>query len=105
MAEYIERQAAIDLFYPVDPENDGSDGCTVVYRVGKYSSDEIEVMLSDMTAADVAPVVRCRECRYRYTMNCSMYYECSQCGGQWDWTTDDSFCDRGQRKDPPHDPG
>ena len=31
MAEYIERQAAIDLFYPVDPENDGSDGCTVVY--------------------------------------------------------------------------
>lgn len=43
-------------------------------------------------------VVRCRECRHRYTMNCSMYYECSQCGGQWDWTTDDGFCDRGQRK-------
>ena len=47
---------------------------------------------------DVVPVVRCRECRHRYTMNCSMYYECSQCGGQWDWTTDDGFCDRGQRK-------
>ena len=44
------------------------------------------------------PVVRCCECRHRYTMNCSMYYECSQCGGQWDWTTDDGFCDRGQRK-------
>lgn len=36
MAEYIERQAAIDLFYPVDPENDGSDGCTVVYKMGLY---------------------------------------------------------------------
>ena len=47
---------------------------------------------------DVVPVVRCRECKHRYTMNCSMYYECSQCGGQWDWTTDDGFCDRGQRK-------
>ncbi len=47
---------------------------------------------------DVVPVVRCCECRHRYTMNCSMYYECSQCGGQWDWTTDDGFCDRGQRK-------
>ena len=47
---------------------------------------------------DVVPVVRCRECRHRYTMNCSMYYECAQCGGQWDWTTDDGFCDRGQRK-------
>lgn len=47
---------------------------------------------------DAVPVVRCRECRHRYTMNCSMYYECAQCGGQWDWTTDDGFCDRGQRK-------
>ena len=47
---------------------------------------------------DVVPVVRCCECCHRYTMNCSMYYECSQYGGQWDWTTDDGFCDRGQRK-------
>ena len=47
---------------------------------------------------DVVPVVRCWECRHRYTINCSMYYECAQCGGQWDRTTDDGFCDRGQRK-------
>lgn len=47
---------------------------------------------------DVVPVVRCRECRHRYTMNCSMYYECVRCGGQRGWTTDDGFCDRGQRK-------
>lgn len=56
MTEYTERQKAIDLFYRVDPENDGSDGCTVVYKVGNYSSDEIEAMLSDLPAADVAPV-------------------------------------------------
>ena len=55
-------------------------------------------ILSDAPTIDAVPVVRCRECRYRYTMNCSMYYECSQCGGQWDWTTDDGFCDRGRRK-------
>lgn len=47
---------------------------------------------------DAVPLVRCCECRHRYTTNCSMYYECSQCGGQWDRTTDDGFCDRGQRK-------
>ena len=52
----------------------------------------------DETYIDAVPVVRCRECRHRYTMNCSMYYECVRCGGQWDWTTDDGFCDRGQRK-------
>lgn len=44
MAEYIEQQAAIDLFYPVDPENDGSDGCTVVYKTENYTSDEIEAV-------------------------------------------------------------
>ena len=60
-------------------------------------------VLDNMPAADVAPVVRCRECRRRYTTDCSMYYECSQCGGQWDWTTDDGFCDRGQRKEAAHD--
>ena len=51
MAEYIERQAAIDLFYPVDPENDGSDGCTVVYKTENYTSDEIEAVISGPPAA------------------------------------------------------
>ena len=55
-------------------------------------------ILSDAPTIDAVPVVRCCECRHRYTMNCSMYYECSQCGGKLDWTTDDGFCDRGQRK-------
>lgn len=50
---------------------------------------------------DVVLVVRCRECRKRYTADCSMYYECSQCGGQWEWTTDDDFCSRGERKETP----
>lgn len=60
MADYIEREAVIDLFYQVDPENDGSDGCTVVYTAGNYSSDEIEAVISDLPAADVAPVVHGR---------------------------------------------
>ena len=55
-------------------------------------------ILKAIPTIDAVPVVRCRECRHRYTVNCSMYYECSQCGGQLDWTTDDGFCDRGQRK-------
>ena len=65
MKEYIEREQAIALFYPVDPENDGSDGCTIVYKSGNFSSSEIEAMLSDLPAADVAEVVRCQDCKYR----------------------------------------
>ena len=56
MKEYIKREQAIALFYPVDPENDGSDGCTIVYKSGNFSSSEIEAMLSDLPAADVAEV-------------------------------------------------
>lgn len=28
MPEYVDKEKAIDLFYSIDPENDGSDGCT-----------------------------------------------------------------------------
>ena len=56
MAEYVERQKAIDLFYPVDPENDGSDGATLVCQSLNYSSADVESILSDMPAEDVAPV-------------------------------------------------
>lgn len=77
MKEYIEREQAIDLFYPVDPENDGSDGCTIVYKSGNFSSSEIEAMLSDLPTAEVAEVRNgrwidgvCSECGFD-----AMYYK------------------------------
>lgn len=79
MAEYIKREDAINLLW-------------------LYADESCASVVSDFESISAVPVVRCRECCHRYTMNCSMYYECSQCGGQWDWTTDDGFCDRGQRK-------
>lgn len=30
MDKYIKLEDAIDLFWTVDPENNGDDGCTVV---------------------------------------------------------------------------
>ena len=98
MAEYTERQKAIDLFYRVDPENDGSDGCTVVYKVGNYSSDEIEAMLSDLPAADVAPVRHgrwkiiksaienavCSCCGRRFQSYYEAYSYCPNCGAKMD---------------------
>ena len=59
--------------------------------------------IKSMSTIDAVPVVRCRECRHRYTMNCSMYFECSQCGGQWEWRTDEGVCDRGERKEADHE--
>ena len=56
-----------------------------------------------MPTIDAVPVVRCRDCRNRYTTKCTMNYECSECGWQWDWTTDDGFCSSGQRKEADHE--
>ncbi len=58
MAEYIKREDAIDLFWAIDPENDGNDGCMIVLKCGNYDSNEIEAMLSALPAADVAEVRR-----------------------------------------------
>lgn len=60
MDKYIKAQDLIDRIYPVDPENDGSDGCTVVYQNLTLSSPEIEAIVEELPAADVAPVVHGR---------------------------------------------
>ena len=96
MKEYIERAAVHELVKSI-PHYQMFNYDRTESRRG-ISPDDVDFGVDKIPAADVVPVVRCRECRHRYTMNCSMYYECSQCGGQWDWTTDDGFCDRGERK-------
>ena len=66
MDKYIKAQDLIDRIYPVDPENDGSDGRTVVYKSLTLSSPEIEAIVEELPASDVAPVVHARweECDY-----------------------------------------
>ena len=51
---------------------------------------------SDIPAADVAPVVRCKDCRWRGREDCGMFYRC-ECGEQHTWETDDDFCSYGEK--------
>ena len=96
MKEYIERAVVHELVKRIPKyEMFNYDRTTALLGI---DPDDVDFGVDKIPAADVVPVVRCRECRHRYTMNCSMYYECVRCGGQWDWTTDDGFCDRGRRK-------
>ena len=80
MPKYIELEKAINLFYPVDPENDGSNGCTTVLKSEKYSSEEIESMLSDLPVSDVAPVVHAKWER----LNNTQKHYCPECGMDFD---------------------
>ena len=56
---------------------------------------------------DAVPVVRCRECKHRYTGNCPMYFHdfyWLEGYGEYvdddtDHTEDDYFCPKGERKE------
>ena len=71
--------------------------------------DDIVKMLEQPTTADVMEVVRCKDCKYRETVGCPMYYEENI---EWDDdgytecdtiihdnTTDYNFCSYGERSE------
>lgn len=51
-----------------------------------------------MPSEDVVEVVHCKDCKFRKTEDCAMYYKCN-CGEQHTWENDNDFCSYGQRKD------
>lgn len=99
MDKYIKEQDIIDRIYPVDPENDGSDGCTIVVQNLLLTSDEIEALVNEIPSADVAPVVharwvnvnkeveqmcRCSACGYPVSYFWSRTEYCPHCGAKMD---------------------
>ena len=91
MQEYIEREATKERLRMwitdcvLDGDNDAADcfrGCID--------------LLDSIPAADVAPVVRCKDCRWRGREDCAMFYRCD-CGEQHTWETDNDFCSYGEQ--------
>ena len=62
----------------------------------EYPAALVGAFIDDTPAADVAEVVRCKDCIYRKTEHCAMYYEC-ECGAQYSWETDNDYCSLGKR--------
>lgn len=99
MDDFIRRQNVLDKLFPVDPENDGSDGCTVILQNLTFTSAEIEGLIDQIPSADVAPVVRCKDCKYftkgPYVFDNSKCW----CSCWYDSVKDDDFCSYGAKKD------
>ena len=86
MTVYIKREDAIDAVLDVyynTPDIDLSGG-------------RLETAILNIPAADVAPVVRCKDCRWRGREDCAMFYRCD-CGEQHTWETDNDFCSYGEQ--------
>ena len=41
-------------------------------------------------------IVRCKDCHWRGSEECAMFYRCG-CGEQHTWETDDDFCSYGEK--------
>ena len=90
MARYSDADKLLEKLFPYG----GIDKKT--YSINAYAIyDAIQKSL----IADVAEVVRCKDCVKRNTPDCAMYYKCSVCGGQWSWENDNGFCSFGERRE------
>ena len=79
MAEYIDREELLELY---------ETGNTVIDKVGVVPLQVIRQNIMDMPAADVAPVVRCKDCKHRYSDSWCEYVD----------DDDNFYCARGERK-------
>ena len=84
MTEYIKREATIEVIMSEPPDA----------HYPQWYVDKIK----RIPAADVVPVVRCKDCRLRGREECAMFYRC-ECGEQHTWETDNDFCSYGEKID------
>lgn len=90
MAEYIEREAALALVRPDDPND---ERCAVTVATAKRL---VRHILTATSAADVAPVVRCMKCKYLVAVNVNGkgIPTCQLRGME---VAPDEFCSRGEK--------
>lgn len=86
MAEYIKRGDAVDAVLDLYCDTPDID----------LSCEKFEAAILKIPAADVAPVVRCKDCRWRGREDCAMFYRC-ECGEQHTRETDNDFCSYGEK--------
>ena len=91
MAEYIDRKSLIDEF-----DRLGLGEHSFVERV---FSDGVRTIIAGIPAADVAPVVRCKDCIYTRKLYGGLVCKCEYgiCSGCF--LREDFFCANGTRKE------
>lgn len=89
MAEYIDREALVAKFDRM--------GLGEHSFVEKVFSDGVRTIIAEMPAADVVPVVRCRECEYAKNakVNKKGFRFCPASHME---IVDDDYCSYGERE-------
>lgn len=92
MTEYIDREAALALVRPDDP-NDERYAVTVA-----TAKRLIRHVLTDAPAADVAPVVRCKDCEH-FDRNVFDFKGFKICPASGMYITPEDYCSYAERKE------
>lgn len=79
------------------------DDCQYSFSKNNQESNMCKIcefrQLLDKPTADVVEVVRCKDCKKRYTKNCSLCYDTANKGYfLWSMINDNFFCAYGERK-------
>lgn len=96
MSDYIERQKAIEACENTPANSiDAEKGLLILNGLGRACD-----VIKAIPAADVAPVVRCKDCKHYYFADNRIpqeqRYVCEISGEIW---RPDSFCSYGERKE------
>ena len=94
MAEYIEREATIELLRSLGRRDYRREKGTIQDAIKMVSFSEYT------PAADVAPVVRCKDCKH-YDMGVCLkiYSDGNMHPVAWQSRKPEDFCSYGERKD------
>lgn len=94
MSEYIERAAAVKIAEKYGTCNGSA--------LGRHSgvADIIASRIDAIPAADVAPVVRCKSCKYAYRIDGPKEeYDCRKMSASAKFFQPEHFCSYGERRD------
>ena len=98
MPEYIERESLlIDVDSIISMMHVQARGEPIQESAIKLV-EKTRDYIASFPAADVAEVVRCKDCVWRGREECAMFYRCD-CGEQHTRETDNDYCSYGARMD------
>lgn len=92
-AEYIDREAAIKAMEKAD--------CTLIASdADDCKADYLREIIESVPAADVAPVVMCKDCiHYDLGVCLKIYSDGNAQKDSWQSRKPNDFCSRGERRD------
>ena len=91
MDDYISREAALNLIKELHAEAESPEASETLF--------EAHERIADIPAADVVPVVRCKDCEHQDPDRLDDGAGCFVCRKGHGWKPDDWFCADGVRRE------